>query len=991
MAFYETDLNPYVGVNPDINLPVDVLQAEGKALEDAYAKALAKAEKNAEDLYVQRGVTSRTAADDWNASIPKRYADISAKLMSGQYTTRQAKDEMLKLQQEFDTQRPLYDVLTQLSSQAAFEQGRKELDAAKQSNDEAITPNWNEELGQFEDYKTLQELERSRDALGLVINPSDWSSIFRKQAMSAIAPETRELYENSTVVYKDFYNEQTNQWEKAPFLRSKDGKETRFTRDLIERDLGLNNDALFEQLFQSSKSWGVADYYEKMKGLSPEEQRAKFKEDLIQSTTGQWRADRNITVSEKRIPEGKKGKGSGGSGSDAEGKPVAAVPITIGIPGINNPETGKPFTSEEINARTVRQFDNGLRNKVIAEAQIAWAAIDKVLPGTTKLVWDEQAGVNRIVPTKAGESNKEVIRQAQTANKILTDIAAQTDGLIDMNQDMLREAYGSSAVDPSGHIDPLNEARNRLINPTDDNYYRTPNDLDINFASLREGSGLADFAITSNYEVGKVKEAGDIIRAKARQNPEYRKLFMGELPMSKTIVMLQDLKNETNNLGFEILEEGVVTAWASKHDPRYKLYKELSNDVIDGIDVQEVGSYLPRGAETQEQIREAVLATLAGSGKIQDGETGKYLEGDELNEVVNSLFMTSKDEAGNSRKVFQGTPEARLMFNYSNPEGTDIFAALLMPIIDGKRRKLIFDNVQGLSNLAIEGSVATRDFLEESSAFVKKAASRNWTSSEHNGVHVDFSRKAGSGDMNFYLPEAGAAFRANTDDGLMRYINDIKELAAQGYPADQVRKIALDQAPSYGVTPLDVKSDYDQYYVSKLQKRQSILENRSGATKTKASSAEGSTSSTVPEADRKALEKYEASSYDTLYGNAEKQDGQFKGKKVTEMTISEVLDFQDPNGAYGQSVKKQIGRVSTPVGKYQFVGTTLRTVVQEMGLDLNEKFTPEMQDKIYNYHIRKVLGRGRTIPQKRQALKNEWEGFKKASDKELDEIIANYS
>lgn len=989
MAFYETDLNPYVAVNPDINLPVDVLQAEGRALEDAYAKALAKADKNAEDLYVQRGVTSRTAADDWNASIPKRYSDISAKLMSGQYTTRQAKDEMLKVQQEFEAQRPLYDVLNQLSSQAAFEQGRKELDAAKQSNDEAITPNWNEELGQFEDYKSLQELERSRDALGLVINPSDWSSIFRKQTMSAIAPEIRELYEDSTVVYKDFYNEQTNQWEKAPFLRSKDGKETRFTRDLVERDLGLNNEALFEQLFQSSKSWGVADYYEKMKGLSPEEQRAKFKEDLIQSTTGQWRADRNISVNEKRIPEGGKGKGKGGSGSDADGKPIAAVPITIGIPGVVNPKTGKQFTSEEINPRTIREFDNGLRQNVVAKAQVAWGALEKALPGTTKLVWDEQAGVNKIVPTAAGQSNSEVLLQVEAANKALTEIAAQTDGLLDMKQDMLTEAYGPR----DGDIDPLNEARNVIINPKDKNYYMTPNDLNLPFGPLQVQNGnLEDFGITSNYEVGKVKEARSIMTNKIKDNPRYRSLLLGDLPMSETMTTLQNLYNETRNEGFKILEEGVVTLWASKQDPRYMAFKELSNDVIDGIDAQEVGSYLPRGAETQEQIREAVLATLAVSGKIKDGETGEYLDGDELKEIENTLFMTSKDEAGNSRKVFQGTPESRLIFNYSNPEGTDIFAALLMPIIDGKRRKLIFDNVQGLSNLAIEGSVTTRDFLEESSNFVKKASSRNWTSSEHNGVHVDFSRKAGTGDMNFFLPEVGSAFRANTDDGLMRYINDIKELSAQGYSPDQVRKVALQNAPSYGVTPLEVKSDYDQYYVSKLQKRQSILENRSRINNPGAPTATGeSTSSGVPESDRKALEKYEASSYDTLYGNAEKQDGQFKGKKVTEMTINEVLDFQDPNGAYGQSVKKQIGRVSTPVGKYQFVGSTLRTVVQEMGLDPNEKFTPEMQDKIYNYHIRKVLGRGRTISQKRQALKSEWEGFKKASDKELDEIIANYS
>jgi hypothetical protein len=989
MPFYETDLNPYIAVNPDINLPVDVLQAEGKALEDAYAKALATANKNAEEAYRERGVSSGQAADTWNAKYQQGFMDISSKLTSGQYSTRQAKDEILKLQEALQQERPMYDILGRLASEKAFEQGRKEIDAAKQSNNEAITPVWNEETGKFEEFTDLPSLERAAEHLGLVVNPSDWSTIMRKQALSAITPEVRDLYEDSTIVYKDFFNEETGVYERAQFLRSKDGKETRFTRDMVERDLGLNNEALFEQMFQSSKAWGMPDYFEKMKHLSPEEQRAKFREDLIQSTTGYWRTDKNQTVTEKRIPDGGK-KGKSGSSSDVDGGPVAGVPMTIKIPGVPNPETGKPFKSEDINPRTVATFEKSLINKTAAEAEKAWGTIQNTFPGTVKLTYDEKSGMHKLIVTEQGKSNSEVARQVEIANQMLLEITAETEGLVDLNQDMLREAGYTS----DGVINPLNSARNEIINPQNAVYYRTPNELGLPFNGLREGSNLDVFGITSKYEIGKVKEAGDLIRSKARENPSYRKLFMGELPMSETMTTLQNLYNETGNEGFKILEEGVLTAWATEHDPKYKLYKELSNQVIDGSDIQQLGSYLPRGAQAQEQVREAVLATVALEGRIQDGETGEYLDEDELENVTNKLFMTAKDEQGNSRKVFQGTPEARLIFNYSNPDGQDPFAAVLFPIIDGKRRKLIFDEVTGLSNLAIEGSIVTKEFLEESSSFVKKAASRNWTSSEHNGVHVDFSRKAGSGDMNFFLPEVGSAFKANTDEGLMKYINDIKELSAKGYPQDQVRKIALQEAPKYGVSALPVKTDYDKYYVNKLEKRQSMLQSRLGTSTAGAVTTTGEpTSSIVPEKVQTIMKKYEAESYDTLYGNAESKDTPFKGTKVTDMTLGEVLDFQSKRGpgTYAQSSIDKLGYVATPVGKYQFVGVRLKTLVQEMGLDLNEKFSPELQDKIFDYDIRKVLGTGRTIAQKRAALRKEWEGFKRASDAELDELIAEYS
>lgn len=86
--------------------------------------------------------------------------------------------------------------------------------------------------------------------------------------------------------------------------------------------------------------------------------------------------------------------------------------------------------------------------------------------------------------------------------------------------------------------------------------------------------------------------------------------------------------------------------------------------------------------------------------------------------------------------------------------------------------------------------------------------------------------------------------------------------------------------------------------------------------------------------------------YDALFGYANRGDGPFGGVKVTDMTLAEVIDFTGPSGAYAQHVKGQIGRVATPVGAYQIVGTTLRDTAQRMGLTGKEQFTPELQERL---------------------------------------------
>lgn len=86
--------------------------------------------------------------------------------------------------------------------------------------------------------------------------------------------------------------------------------------------------------------------------------------------------------------------------------------------------------------------------------------------------------------------------------------------------------------------------------------------------------------------------------------------------------------------------------------------------------------------------------------------------------------------------------------------------------------------------------------------------------------------------------------------------------------------------------------------------------------------------------------------YDALFGYSNRPGGRFAGTKLTDMTVDEALEFANPSGPYGQHVKGQIGRVATPMGAYQVVGTTLRDAKKGLGLTGSERMTPELQDAI---------------------------------------------
>ena len=71
---------------------------------------------------------------------------------------------------------------------------------------------------------------------------------------------------------------------------------------------------------------------------------------------------------------------------------------------------------------------------------------------------------------------------------------------------------------------------------------------------------------------------------------------------------------------------------------------------------------------------------------------------------------------------------------------------------------------------------------------------------------------------------------------------------------------------------------------------------------------------------------------------------EYSGKKLSDMTLAEVRDFQN----YRNKTKKNTGAV----GKYQFVGSTLQNVIDEMNLPMDAKFTPKLQDEMNEHFYR---------------------------------------
>lgn len=151
--------------------------------------------------------------------------------------------------------------------------------------------------------------------------------------------------------------------------------------------------------------------------------------------------------------------------------------------------------------------------------------------------------------------------------------------------------------------------------------------------------------------------------------------------------------------------------------------------------------------------------------------------------------------------------------------------------------------------------------------------------------------------------------------------------------------------------------------------------------------AQGHGGGILPPTFQSILDKTEGGGdYDTLFGHSQK-DGPFAGTSVSSMTIADALAFSDPSGPYAQWVKQRVGRVATPMGRHQIVGTTLRNAVKELGLDPSKPFDAQTQDMIALHLAKRRVQSADTLDGKINALRSEWEGFKNVPREQLAQVV----
>ena len=107
--------------------------------------------------------------------------------------------------------------------------------------------------------------------------------------------------------------------------------------------------------------------------------------------------------------------------------------------------------------------------------------------------------------------------------------------------------------------------------------------------------------------------------------------------------------------------------------------------------------------------------------------------------------------------------------------------------------------------------------------------------------------------------------------------------------------------------------------------------------------------------------------------------GKFTGGPVdlVNMSLREVLTLQKQMLAHPANDFN-----SSAVGRYQIVSKTLEGLIGKLGLSLDQKFSPELQDRLA---IELAKGRGNNPNE----LRNEWEGLRRVSDADIAAALGN--
>ena len=129
----------------------------------------------------------------------------------------------------------------------------------------------------------------------------------------------------------------------------------------------------------------------------------------------------------------------------------------------------------------------------------------------------------------------------------------------------------------------------------------------------------------------------------------------------------------------------------------------------------------------------------------------------------------------------------------------------------------------------------------------------------------------------------------------------------------------------------------------------------------------------------------------TLLGYQEQPGGRFAGTQISGMTLDELYNFTSGSSPYADYSRGAVGRMATPLGQFQIVGTTLRNTAKELGLPGDTVFTPEVQKQMGEHLLNNRLARAGNDPQAIVSnLRAEWEGLKKLPGKDILHLVGKH-
>ena len=152
-----------------------------------------------------------------------------------------------------------------------------------------------------------------------------------------------------------------------------------------------------------------------------------------------------------------------------------------------------------------------------------------------------------------------------------------------------------------------------------------------------------------------------------------------------------------------------------------------------------------------------------------------------------------------------------------------------------------------------------------------------------------------------------------------------------------------------------------------------------------------------------------AGGYNALFSQA--QNSAFSDVSLTDMTMPEVMQFADARGegSYHAWVKQNLppsteasqkGLSSTPMGQFQFIGSTLKYIKDNGGFaDLNitdeTLFDEKTQNDLFLWYAQDRLDGAKTKSEQRATMRSIWEGFRKkdksgvylVTNAQLDKVI----